>query len=754
MAIAGYLKHVSFDDLAPTLIDDQADILKQGKKHVGFNNKFLHVPPQFNPLYQSDSEHPKKKQDIFVQDRSGERRKSHDNEKMEMMLQFMTPHQAMKPTLSSPDVLIRSRSSSPMAYSRGNHRLPPPPKVASIKKSAKRVDEQGHITDYDVSDMDFATEKKLTKETEKNTQSNSGSREGYTQAAFANLNELEDRLDPKTKRPIAKDSKSGRKKSFAGMSDKELAELENFYESQSRSTTSPTIENFDFKEQDPFFIDKFDKKGTGPVIDPLAAIYPSRPVVDHRAISVTVEHPKYDQYVQGFNTKTGSRKPEESLAAIRHINCYISGRRYTWCSVDWYVENVARDGDHLVIVTSIPFFEREIDDSDYALSRKQFAESHGSEYGSFDDVDRDLGRVSTSSSDASKAASKAATLAQVSKGFRIKAIHDEARQKCINIMNYYASRLHGKVVKITVEMIKCDSPEFAITKAAALYRPDLQIVSTVSTNLQIRFRNGRVKLPFFVMQHYPMTTAVVPYEFIDPKLLGEENTDTVDAVDAKKVEIPRGDDRLLMIDNAILKSLKNPFASDADTTKKDEDDANSLVESVNEYFPMPPEQRRKYELFEKMGYVRCPPTRQAAYMKNSDPANNMDDRRLTPFSTGSSRNNSRRSSRIQYDDGMYKVKSLIVDSSDSDDEKEQKRHSASIRKTRSMGQPTTKTGYLSPPALSPTTSLRKTHNGVIHVTGTKTPEHASPASEGKNRKEKKGKDKKKSFGSFFKKVFK
>lgn len=741
MATPYYVKHVSFDDLAPTLIDDQVDILKHSKKHVGFNNKFLHVPPQFNPLYHNDSSEPKKKQDYFTQDRGAEPRKSQDQEKVERMLQFMSPHQVLKPSLSSPDVIDQSRSSSPLSSSRANRRLPPPPKISSIKKSERRADEPGDIFDYDVFDMDFATEKRLNKETERNTQSNSGSRHGYTQAAFANLNELEDRLDAKTKRPV-KDEKSGRKKSFAGMSDKELAALENFYESQSRSSTAPTMENYDFKQQDPFFIDNFDKKGSSQMVDPLAAIYPSRPMVNHRAISVTLQHSDYDQYVQDLNIRSGARKPEESLSDIRGVVCYISGRRYTWSSVDWYVDNCARNGDHLIIVTSIPFFEQEIEASDYAMNKRQFAESHGSEYGSFDDHDRELGRVSTSSSDASKAA----TLAQVSKGFRIKAVHDEAKQKCINMLKYYASRLHGVVMKITVEMIKCESPEYAITKAAALYRPDIQIVSTVSTNLQIKFRNGNVKLPFFVMRHYPMSTAVVPYEFMDPRLLGESPVDSAAERDTK-VQHPTGVDRLAAIDNAILKCSRNPFATDSDHHGI-EDDNNSVVDSVNDYFPMPPEQKRKYELFEKMGYVRCLPTRQAP-LTNTDPAN-PDDRRLTPYSTGS---NSRRSSRLQYDDGIYKVKSLIVDSTSSlDDEGEKKKSNTTIRKTKSMGPQPVKSGYISP-ALSPTASIKKHLNGAMQQTGTKTAEHTSPMSERRNKKDKKTKDKK-SLGSFLRRVFK
>lgn len=741
MDTSGYVKHVSFDDLAPTLIDDQVDILKHSKKPVGFNNQFLHIPPQFNPLYHVEDEEPAPKNDMFTKDHGSTSHKSQDDVRMKMMLQFMSAPDALKSSMRSQDFVDRSRSSSPRGMARNSHKLPPPPKVPSIRKMDRRPDESWDITDYDVANMGWQAEKNLTRETEKNTQSNSGSSHGYTQAAFANLNELEDRLDPSSNlaKTPTKEEKNDRKKSFAGMSDQELADLENFYESQSRSTSTPTIEKYDFKQQDPFFVDNFKKKGTSQIVDPLAPIYPSRPVVDHRAVSVTIENAEYDQFVEDFNTRTGSRKPEESLAAIRNVNCYISGRRYTWSSVDWYVENCAQDGDHLAIVTSIPFFEREVEDSTYELTRRHFVESH-SDYGSFDDHDKELGRVSTSSSDQGKPNASNLT----AKGLRIKAIHEEAKDSCLRVLKYYASRLKGKKIKITVEMIKCESPDFAVTRAAALYKPDIQIVSTVSTNLQIKFRNGKVKLPFFVMRHYAMSTAVVPYEFIDPKKLGEETTNGGTVGDERK-GIPKGDERLATIDNIILKTLKNPFQPDNSPKKDLSSGGDSEVDSLNEYFPMSPEQKRKYDMFEKTGYVRCPPTRQN-YMNTVDPSLGSEDR-LTPFSTG---NNSRRSSRIQYDEGIYKVKSLIADSSD-DDEDKSKRQGTSIRKTKSMG-PITKSKSKSP-TLSPTTSIGRAHRTHLHTTGTKAAESASPLGERNNKKNVKHKEKK-SLGSFFRKVFK
>lgn len=740
MATNTYVKHVSFDDLSPTLIDDQVELLKHSKKPVGFNNQFLHVPPQYNPLYHVEKEEERvPKHEMFSQNHNATRQKSQDEARMEMMLQFMSPSGALRPSMSSHDVGTRSRSSSPLALTGRSHRLPPPPKVPSLKTAERRPDECWEITDYDMANMGWHAEKELTRETEKNTQSNSGSSNGYTQAAFANLNELEDRLDPNSKlaKTPAKEEKNDRKKSFAGMTDQELADLEKFYESQSRSTMSPTIEKYDFKEQDPFFVDSFQKRGQAHLVDPLAAIYPSRPVVDHRAVSVTIETSKYNQYVKDCNSRTGSKKPEESLAAIRNVNCYISGRRYTWSSVDWYVKNCAQNGDHLVIVTTIPFFEREVESSSYEQTRRSMVESH-SEYGSFEDHDKDLKRISTSSSDHSKQNASCLT----ARGLRIKAIHEEAKQACVRILNYYASRLQHKIMKITVEMVKCDKPDYAVTKTAALYKPDIQIVSTVSTNLQIKFRNGKVKLPFFVMRHYAMSTAVVPYEFMDPEKLGDEKA-TNEPAKTGGEEIPRGDDRLAAIDNIILRTLKNPFATDNSTEKNLDSGNDSEVDSLNEYCPMSPEQRAKYDMFERMGYIRCQPTRQDTYSAKADPSYN--DNRLTPYNTG---NTSRRSSRIQYSDGMYKVKSLIEESSD--DEERQRNHGTHIRKTKSMG-PITKSKSKTP-TLSPTTSLSKQHRHM-YPTGTKDAENTSPAAERNRKKDSRAKEKK-GLGSFFKKVFK
>lgn len=756
-----YTKHVSFDDLAPTLIDDEIQALKNSRKHIGFNNQFYHVPPQFNPLYNSGNHN----------DASNKHVESKQNIKdnAEKLFSFsMAPFDMIKPSASNNDVPFRSRSGSPSGLLQHSPRLPPAPKVSSLKEFTKSVDEQGDIVDYDVADLDLQSENKMNKDTERNTQANSGSRSGYTQSAFANLNELEDRLDSSSTLSLSRtatgtEDKGNRRKSFAGMSDAELAALEDYYAAQSRSTTTPTMERYDFREQDPLFIENMPKRVGTANIDPLAATYPSRPVVDHRAISITTQNAKYEKYVQDLNVKTGSRKPEESLAAIRIVSCYISGRRYTWSSTDWYVENIAQDGDHLVIVTTIPWFEKEVEKSIDVASRRHRSGGYGTEYGrsmsaeNVDDRDREFGRVTTSSSDVDTLGANE----PMSAGLRIHAIHEEARMKCRNILNYYAVRLQHKIVKITVEMIKEDTPKDAITKAAALYRPDLQIISTVSTNLQIKFKNGNVKLPFFIMRHYAMPTIVVPYEFINPRLLGETvvNLDPLSAKEKKHKDIPKGDERFPWLDSVILKTMKNPFLAEnkAENEEDGEGDSESVVSSVNEYFPISPEQKRKIDDFEKIGYVRPPPTHQNLY---EDGGLLYDSNGNQLISSSTTPNLSRRSSRIQYNEGIYKVKSLIDNLTDDEyhpltttTPEGNTRHyrGSAIRKTKSMGPVTkTTTGH---PSLSATTSAKQNR---LRLAKNKTADDVASASDQKEKKEKKTKKKeaKNTIGSFFKKVFK
>lgn len=777
-AVDEYVRHVSFDDLAPTMIDDHAQALKSSNTHIGFTNQFLHVPPQYNPLYRIDGPDfddwaiAGRERGLGTSRRSSDQNQSHRDTVEKMFAFALVPPASVKK--SSSDVPYRSRSGSPLRPSL-SARLPPPPKISSLKLIKKSVDEPGTITDYNVADLDLETEQKMNKETIKNTQSNSGSSSGFTQSAFANLNELEDRLDSKNRKVVngnpskapnnGKDDQSKKKKSFAGMSDAELASLEDFYASQSRSSAStPTIDKFDFREQDPVFIDKVVKKNSSTNIDPLAALYPSRPVVNHRAISMTIQHSKYEEYVEKINIGTGSKKPEESLVALRIVNCYISGKRYTWSSTDWYVENIAQDGDHFVIVTSIPWFEKELEDSDSALSWKRrnatqrLTRMMSADSVSVVDSDKDLSHSATSVNDNDTTNSSE----PLSRGVRVQAIHEEAKRKCRKILEYYASRLKDKRVKITVEMIKTEKPIDAITKAATLYKPDIQIVSTVSTNLQIKFRNGCVKLPFFVMRHYAMPTLVVPFEFIDPKVLGEDiqknrRASTEDtSLEPKGVVQPSGDARIALLNSIILKTLKNPFVSDSkevnDEEASDHDD-DSIVGSVNEYFPISPEKKRNIDLFERLGYIRAPPTRLSLLPKMKSTFDS-DGNRLQPVSTASS---SKRSSRIQYDDAIYKVKSLIDDSSEDESPYEQKslssRHyhgSSHIRKTKSM-MPMSKTtshSSMSPPQSDLSNSKRLNLNkyksqGDASVSSSGTPKGST----------KKSKPKKKGFASFIKKVF-
>ncbi|AJS28489.1 ADE_G0021930.mRNA.1.CDS.1 [Saccharomyces cerevisiae] len=778
-----FTKHISFDDLAPSLIDDQATIIKNDSHHVGLNNHFLHIPPQFNPVYKNTLTGSHGSNDLATD----ESLDSPEDEEASSPLQLGTPtsttsgvphfytqvfspaaHDPSKSYLRSPSV-ERSRSESPMFRSRRRTsvRLPPPPKVSVLKKSRKAADEQGPIDDIDIGDLDFELERKMTKMTERNTQKNSGSRKGYTQAAFANLNEVEDRIETKSMVDLSEsenmESSKKRSKSFAGMTDEELAKLEEFYISKGRSNKTK-IDQFDFGEQVPVYLNTTESKtDSSNVTDPLAAIYPSRPTIVHNAISMTIDHPDYENYISNTKEKLNCKDKDDDVD-LRVVSCYISGRRYTWSSVDWYVENLARNGDHLVIITTIPEFEAKIDTLAYKEKRRHRLE-------------RMTSNTSESMTTASHSLIGPDLSSPLSTGIRIEAIHNEAKQTCSDILNYYARRLATKIVRISIEMVKEDSTRSAIISATSLYRPSLQVISTVSANIQIKFRNGKVKLPFFLMKHFAMPAFVVPFEFIKPELLIKPRVDKdeQDNTDDLKTEV-RKKERLQWLSALIRRTLENPFTKHKVVDSDDEEsDSDESVASVNEYFPISPEKKEEMEFFDKMGYVRPKPSRQVLLDDNTLMKYDSSGRKLTPIESRNSRRSSKRSSRIQFNNnGIYKVKSMVDDiynhetastphiktalKWDNEDPK-MKFTSHPMRKTKSAG--------LSPRTSSTSSSSgqRKAHHHHHHhnhVSRTKTTEStksgnskkdSSSSSTNDHQFKRSEKKKKSKFGSIFKKVF-
>ncbi|GAV47343.1 hypothetical protein ZYGR_0H01840 [Zygosaccharomyces rouxii] len=675
--------HVSFDDLAPSIVDDE---LQDGKNGVCLfggsrNSHYIHAPRHSNQLYSSQ----------HSSNASGEWSSPPSS-----FQGFGTWKSTLKP------------------------RQPPLPETSSMKPtepaSTDKLERWDSTRDYDLETMDWQDERQMERDTDLNTERNSGSRHGYTQAAFLQLHEPEDN--------VAKP----RKKSFAGMSDEDLARLEDFYNSKSRSTKKPTMDKFDFHEQRSLVLDKPPCKNRGvqcAIVDPLALVYPTRPVITHRAISLTTQNADFDE-------------------PRRVVSCYISGRRHTWSAADWYVENQSRDGDHLIIVTSISNFENRIMENNASKRNPQLTRSLSA---------TDNGSNPSSSSHGSHSPSYL--------GIQPRDIHRKAKATCRNILNYYAFRLNHRVIRITVEMVKEDSCKDTITKTMALYKPDLQIVSTVSTNVQIKFKNGKVKLPNFIIRHYSVPTCIVPHEFIDPRLL-REDAGTPFAEDRtlspeKQWLLPPKNlrDRLQQLDQIINRTLVNPF--DPKDTEPGYSDA-----SVEEYFPISNEQERKMESFEQLGYVRPKPSRPDMCL----------DWGVSPDTPNGSCKSSRspsvvsRSSRL-YENSVpaYKVKSLVdldYDNGDNDDNGDGNRNCPSVEANRNHHRHSKK---ITRP------HLERSKTTTAATKSTSTSDHSIPIVEkGKNIYKKKAmstqssptspagnrhseKKQKGTFGSFFKKMF-
>lgn len=692
-----YNKHISFDDLSPGFLDEEIRLIKNSDRHIGFNNKYVHVPPQYNPLY-------------------GQRRPNLLDAKSQTTIErSKSPNSFNQRSRSETSLSEKDRYST--------KRLPPSPRISILKNDSSRCIGEENITDVDIAYMDTNTEEIMDYTTRQNTQLNSGSKNEYTQSLFSNLNEVEDRVS-KQKKSLKNNSKSlpdndgPRRKSFAGMTDEELAKLETFYTTRGRSTGA-NISNYDFSQRQTIFSLKPEiysntnnkwrqdtklEQANKEIAETLAVTYPSRPVVDHRAISVTIENNKFKSYVMGLKSKLPIKEDEKDLgSSLRVINCYISGKRYTWSSVDWYVENLAKDGDHLVIVATIPNFESKIDNLLYTERRKRSKK---------ETIRAIMGdKISSPKSSQllpklteSKSQTEAAQNSRIihssnknkdlplSKAIRLEAVYKEAKDATISILEYYAGRLQNKLVKITVELVKTDSIKDAITKTAVLYRPCAQIVSTVSTNIQIKFRNGNIKLPYFMMKYYPMPVFIVPFEFIHPKKLTEECKSFTRSVNKKN--------RLEWLDNTIKYTLQNPYKikdSLANTNEyesikhvphSDYESDDESVTSIDNYFPIDPQVQKNIALFEELGYVVPKSSRDILLEQSNDVTYDKDGKRITPCTSRSSR----RSSRVQLvgsANNLYKVKSLIIDDTKSNhtvdsDLFSNKTALSSIKKTKSL----------------------------------------------------------------------
>lgn len=717
MGYLGYNNHVSFDDLAPSFVDDEIRLIKQGNKHIGFNNKFIHVPPQYNPLYEKCRKFKKTtNSNPFTNDKYSLEFDDGSSTATSAKSRSQSPRKLASGS-GGLETSIHGTSKSKLAIDPFK-RLPPPPETSNLKKDTRPlVAQMPPIKDVDISNMDSDVENDIMELTKDNTQVNSGAKYRYTQSLFSNLNEVEDRIKQKpthsnndSNNASPRSDGKGRRKSFANMSLAELAALEDFYKSKSRSTHASPIDQFDFSQQKSFYSDNKSNNNNNAAIDKtnelinetLKATYPSRPVVNHRAISLTIQNNSFTDYVTAVQKMVPIKAIKERRSSLRVISCYISGRRFTWSSVDWYIENLAKDGDHVVIVTTIPNFEQNIEKSIYKEKRQQTKENEILKYKkSISGLNQNdnSSRLSLSLDD------------MPTRGARIEAIHCEAHKVGKSILRYYANRLRKRIVKITVEIIKTDSTKDALFRSASLYKPHAQIISTVSTNIQIKFKNGNVKLPFFMMKHYSMPTFVVPFEFIHPQKLIKD--------DHRKKEKTDQTAMIELLDEIICRTLNNPFLNPSTFSKFEKqpistpstkmtlpsieltgpsmeiiEKSNEVfdpnvsgsdcesVTSVNEYFPIPSEVQKKIDLFNQIGYI-VPPTSRRILLNENDAVYDKDGKKIY----NDSQRSSRRTSRLQIgaESGIYKVKSLILDDDNLSDLDTVSTTSSSIRKVKSGG---------------------------------------------------------------------
>lgn len=682
-----YIRHVSFQDLSPSLTDDQVRSLKLSDKPISHNNPFIHVPPEYklgcaDSSLKSDGQSSSSVSNYSI----AQAYQGYNNIKTsQLAFEPLTQQQqdsALRAVLgrtlsgngnssgtgstttgivdnNSDPVLLsgvgRSRSgfssasSASTSLTRGatasssSSRIPPGPSVSILKHRTEDLPDEPSAEDIDLTLNDPEIDKHIDKVTTNNTLENSGNAfgTGYTTSAFANLNELEDKIMKKKKN--VKDTKKSepqkKKKSYSEMTDEELAELEKQLQSGGRQTHAD-FSNFDFSQQNRLFIGETRPsligKGSANTTksSDIVLTYPSRPSVTHRAISLTREHVDY-------------RKKFDMDTTTRTAVCFLNGRKHTWATADWFINQAARDGDHLVIVSNLPMYEDLID-----LLKKSGTSSSASEHAN---AQSKLEEFSFDGKIKNKSPSAIVELPFHQLGMIINEVDELTRFKCESIMNYYTSMCEDKVMKITVELVKERSFKPFVTHVMNLYRPQLHIVSTISTNLSIKFRNGHVKLPNFLYRHFWVPTLVIPYEFIDPYLMGETKKPLRKSVTCK----PR-DKAFALLDKCIKKSLIDSMGAEEQDIWRNNDQSDMVSidsapnNSVLDYFPTSPENIYKKQQIEKLGYIPPVPTR-----IKTNPTG--------PAASRVSSRSSRRSSRVYFADepGMYKVKSLLADDDDS-----------------------------------------------------------------------------------------
>lgn len=134
-----------------------------------------------------------------------------------------------------------------------------------------------------------------------------------------------------------------RRKSYSGMTNEELMALDPQFSTTSKLSN---VDQFKFDSQKTYYLPSAKKPSStsnGTSIPKSAAgstVYPSSNETNYKSINLTVKHPEYD-----------------SLKTQRPILTVISGRRHTWNSLDWLLNNPTnflQDGDFLIVAALIP----------------------------------------------------------------------------------------------------------------------------------------------------------------------------------------------------------------------------------------------------------------------------------------------------------------------------------------------------------------------------------------------------------------
>lgn len=296
----------------------------------------------------------------------------------------------------------------------------------------------------------------------------------------------------------------------------------------------------------------------------------------------------YESYEQDNSNKEERELPE----SLRGIMIYISGRRHTWDSINWVLKNFLIDGDQLVIISQLPIFDD--DDDDDEIIESEFI-----------------------------------------------------KKKAESLSNYIfnAIELLGKEnlkISISIEFIKDKNVGDLVKNSIHLYNPGFFLISSlISNRLTIKFDNGHVKLPYYLMKNMNISTIVIPDLLINKELISLENSKNSKNSNIPIIVEPDEKDPFLSSLNKISDAYKYVEQLETDSSNSNSitrSNSNSRSNSTSERAGSPTNYYPKIKFSDNLTIPR--------YNNNGSSSS------TSPYS---SRRNSNNSS------GIYKVKSLLDD---------------------------------------------------------------------------------------------